>query len=36
MDSSDSSEVFTYIEGNTVDLVPINSEHAKIYEWIKK
>ena len=31
----DNLEVFTYIEGKTVDLGPINSKHAKIYaRWI--
>jgi len=31
----DNSEVFTFMEGKTIDLVPLNSEHAKIYaRWI--
>ena len=30
----DNSEVFTFIEGKTIDLVPINSEHVKLYvKW---
>ncbi len=31
----DNPESFTFMEGKTIDLVPLNSEHAKIYtRWI--